>query len=232
MPIPSHSPSPLLAVSDLRKSYPLPAGGALEVLRGVTFAVRGGERLAVVGASGAGKSTLLHICGGLDAADAGSVRVGETELSNASAARRARVRNREIGFVFQFHHLLPDLSAWENVALPLLVARRDWRAAHAAAQEMLAAVGRSARAAHRTGELSGGEQQRVALARAVITRPRLVLADEPTGNLDARAGAEVAALLSELCRAHHAAAVIATHNEQLARGCDRILQLADGRLAP
>jgi lipoprotein-releasing system ATP-binding protein len=200
------------------------------VLRGATLDVRGGEMVAVVGASGAGKSTLLHVCGGLDGAEAGSVRVGDVDLLAVDAARLAVVRNREIGFVFQFHHLLPDLSAWENVALPLLVARRDARAARTAATDLLAAVGLQERAAHRTGELSGGEQQRVALARALVTRPALVLADEPTGNLDAQTGAEVAALLARLCRERGAAAIIATHNEQLARACDRVLLLADGQL--
>ena len=221
----------ILRVSELRKAYAQPASGALEVLRGVSFEVRGGEMLAVVGASGAGKSTLLHVLGGLDAADGGSVRLGEIDLLRADARRLAALRNREIGFVFQFHHLLPDLTALENIALPLLVARQRPDAARAAATELLAAVGLRERAAHRTGELSGGEQQRVALARALVTRPRLVLADEPTGNLDARTGAEVAALLARLCRERGAAAVVATHNEQLARACDRVLVLADGRLA-
>jgi lipoprotein-releasing system ATP-binding protein len=220
----------ILRVAELRKAYPLPAGGMLEVLRGVSFDVRGGEMLAVVGASGAGKSTLLHVCGGLDTGEAGSVRVGATELLSAPAAQLAAVRRREIGFVFQFHHLLPDLCAWENVALPLLVARYNWRAARAAADETLAAVGLTERAAHRTGELSGGEQQRVALARALVTKPKLILADEPTGNLDAQTGAEVAALLARLCRERGAAAIVATHNAELARACDRVLLLADGRL--
>jgi lipoprotein-releasing system ATP-binding protein len=186
--------------------------------------------LAVVGASGAGKSTLLHVCGGLDTAEAGSVSVGDVELLRATAAQVSQVRQREIGFVFQFHHLLPDLSAWENVALPLLIARASWRTARAGATETLAAVGLAERATHRTGELSGGEQQRVAIARALVTRPRLVLADEPTGNLDAQTGAEVAALLARLCRARDAAVVVATHNMELARACDRVLLLRDGQL--
>jgi lipoprotein-releasing system ATP-binding protein len=220
----------VLRVRDLRKSYPLPTGGALDVLRGVTLDVRSGEMVAVVGASGAGKSTLLHVCGGLDGADAGAVRVGARELLGASASALTELRRREIGFVFQFHHLLPDLSALENVALPLLVARQQWTAARAAAGELLTAVGLSARAAHRAGELSGGEQQRVAVARALVTRPRLVLADEPTGNLDSAAATEVAALLLDLCRARRAAALVATHNQQLARACDRTLMLQDGVL--
>ncbi len=220
----------ILRVNELRKAYPSPTGGALAVLRGVSLAVRGGELLAVVGASGAGKSTLLHVLGGLDGADGGEVYLGAVDLLRAAGAQLTRVRNREIGFVFQFHHLLPDLSALENVALPLLVARTGARQARKSAAEMLTSVGLQERMAHRTGELSGGEQQRVALARALVTRPRLVLADEPTGNLDARTGAEVATLLARLCRAHGAAAVVATHNEQLARACDRVVVLQDGRL--
>lgn len=186
--------------------------------------------LAVVGASGAGKSTLLHLLGGLDTADGGSVRLGEMELTRAGAAELARVRGEQVGFVFQFHHLLPDLTALENVALPLLVARRKPRAAREAAGELLAAVGLSERAAHRPGELSGGEQQRAAIARALVHNPRLLLADEPTGNLDAKTGAQVAALLSTLARTRGASVIVATHNEQLARACDRTLALVDGRL--
>ena len=216
---------------DLRKTYATPSGAALEVLRGVSFTLAAGEMLAVMGASGAGKSTLLHLLGGLEAADDGSARLGEIELTGLSRAELARVRNEQIGFVFQFHHLLPDLSALENVALPLLIARRKFPAARAAASAMLEATGLSERAAHRPGELSGGEQQRVSIARALVHEPRLVLADEPTGNLDARTGASVAALLSTLARTRGAAVVIATHNEQLAHACDRTLVLQDGQFA-
>jgi lipoprotein-releasing system ATP-binding protein len=219
-----------LIVRELRKAYASPSGARVEVLRGASFTLAAGEMLAVTGASGAGKSTLLHVLGGLDAADGGSVRLGEIELTRAGSAELARVRGEQIGFVFQFHHLLPDLSALENVALPLLVARRKPRAARAAASELLAAVGLSERALHRPGELSGGEQQRTAIARALVHAPRLVLCDEPTGNLDARTGAEVAALLSNLARTRGAGIVVATHNEQLARTCDRTLLLEDGRL--
>ncbi|MDQ1524532.1 MAG: lipoprotein-releasing system ATP-binding protein [Pyrinomonadaceae bacterium] len=217
-------------MSELRKAYASPGGGVLEVLRGVSFVLGAGEMLAVMGASGAGKSTLLHLLGGLDAADGGRARLGEVELTRAGGAQLARVRNKQVGFVFQFHHLLPDLSALENVALPLLVARRKPREARAAASAMLEAVGLGARASHRPGELSGGEQQRAAVARALVHAPRLVLADEPTGNLDARAGAEVAALLSTLARTRGAAVIVATHNEQLAAACDRTLFLKDGLL--
>ncbi len=220
-----------LVVEDVRKSFQDPSGGVLEILRGVSFEARAGEMLAVVGASGAGKTTLLHVLGGLEAADAGSARLGEFEILGAGVGELARFRGREVGFVFQSHHLLADLSAEENVALPLVVARRGWREARARASEMLKAVGLSERARHAAGELSGGEQQRVAIARALVTRPRLVLADEPTGNLDARTGAEVGALLVSLARASRACVLVATHNEELARRCDRLLLLQDGKLA-
>ena len=219
-----------MIVKELRKAYASPSGAALEVLRGASFALAPGEMLAVVGASGAGKSTLLHLLGGLDTADGGSARLGETELTRAEGAELARVRREQVGFVFQFHHLLPDLSALENVALPLLVARRKSREALAAAGEMLEAVGLAERASHRPGELSGGEQQRAAIARALVHAPRLVLADEPTGNLDARTGASVAVLLKTLARTRATSVIVATHNEQLARACDRTLLLKDGRL--
>lgn len=219
-----------LIVRGLRKSYPSPAGGALTVLRDVSFAVESGEMLAIVGASGAGKSTLLHLIGGLDAADDGSIRVGTLEVTQANERDLARYRNRDVGFVFQFHHLLPDLTAAENVALPLLVARRRMREARALAFEMLDAVNLRARASHLAGELSGGEQQRVAIARALVCEPQIVLADEPTGNLDAQTGEEIGALLASVCRERGAAIVVATHNERLARASDRVLHLQDGCL--
>jgi ABC-type lipoprotein export system ATPase subunit len=219
-----------LKVEDLRKSFRDPAGGALEVLRGVSFEVRAGEMAAVVGESGSGKTTLLHLLGGLEAADAGSARLGGFEITAAHASELARWRGREVGFVFQSQRLLADLSAEENVALPLMVARRGMRESLARAREMLARVGLSARAAHAAGELSGGEQQRVGLARALVTRPRLVLADEPTGNLDARTGDEVGALLLALCRESRACVLVATHSERLARMCDRVLLLREGRI--
>jgi lipoprotein-releasing system ATP-binding protein len=219
-----------LVVEGVRKTFRDPAGGALEVLRGASFTLLPGESAAVLGASGAGKTTLLHVLGGLEAADSGDARLGDFDILRAQGAGAARWRGREVGFVFQFHHLLADLSAEENVALPLLVARRGWRAARTAAREMLGAVGLAARLQHAAGELSGGEQQRVAVARALVTRPRLVLADEPTGNLDARTGDEVGALLLDLCRASRACALVATHNERLARLCDRRLRLRDGRI--
>jgi lipoprotein-releasing system ATP-binding protein len=215
-------------VGGVRKSFRGPAGGVLEVLRGVSFALGAGEMAAVVGASGAGKTTLLHVLAGLERADAGSARLGDFEILGAGPKELARFRQRDLGFVFQFHHLLPDLSAEENVALPLAVAREGWGRARRAASEMLEAVGLGGRGAHAAGELSGGEQQRVAVARALVTRPRLVLADEPTGNLDAATGAEVGALLFELCRRRGACVLVATHNESLAARCDRVLALRDG----
>ena len=219
-----------LKVEDLRKSFRDPAGGALEVLRGVSFCVGAGEMSAVVGESGSGKTTLLHLVGGLEAADSGVARLGRFKITGATHAELARWRGREVGFVFQSHQLLADLSAEENVALPLMVARTGTREAMARAREMLARVGLSARAAHASGELSGGEQQRVALARALVTRPRLVLADEPTGSLDARTGDEVGALLLALCREARACVLLATHSERLARMCDRVLTLQEGRI--
>src|SRR5947209_3990260 len=219
-----------LSVSDLRKTFRDPSGGAQEVLRGVSFDVRAGEMTAVVGASGAGKTTLLHVVGGLEAADAGCARLGDFDILRADASALARWRGREVGFVFQSHHLLADLSAEENVALPLMVARRGRREARASALAMLDAVGLAARSSHNVGELSGGEQQRVAVARALVRGPRLVLADEPTGNLDARTGDEVGALLLKLCRDARACVLVATHNERLARICDRVLALRDGRI--
>jgi lipoprotein-releasing system ATP-binding protein len=214
----------------LRKSFAAPAGGRLEVLRGVSFAARAGEMLAVVGASGAGKSTLLHVCGGLDAAEVGSVSANGFDVTRAAAAELIEWRRRAVGFVFQFHHLLPALTALENVELPLLVARGKRAAARGAASGLLEAVGLSDRANHLPGELSGGEQQRAAIARALVTAPQLVLADEPTGNLDAATGERVGDLLLRLARERGACVLVATHNERLARLCDRTLTLEEGRL--
>lgn len=224
------TPAFQLSVEGLVKSFPLPAGGRLEVLRSASFAAGAGELVAVVGASGAGKSTLLHLCGGLEAADAGRIDAGGFDVMGARPAQLAAWRNRAVGFVFQFHHLLAALTARENVMLPLLIARRTRAEAQAAADPLLGAVGLGARADHLPGELSGGEQQRAAIARALVTVPPLLLADEPTGNLDARAAQEVGELLARLARQRGACVIVATHNERLARLCDRVLTLADGRL--
>ena len=224
------APDSGLIVENLRKSYRDAAGGALEVLRDVSFSLKTGEILAVVGASGAGKTTLLQVLGGLERADGGRARLGGFDILSAGAKELARFRGRQVGFVFQAHHLLPDLTATENVMLPLLVARRPRREARNVATEMLEAVGLKERVAHAAGELSGGEQQRVAIARALVTRPRLLLCDEPTGNLDARTAEATCGLLFSLCRERGAGVVIATHNEALARACDRVRLLVDGRM--
>jgi lipoprotein-releasing system ATP-binding protein len=200
------------------------------VLRGVSFNVEAGELVAVMGASGAGKSTLLHLLGGLEAADDGVIRLGDFEVTRTKGARLAPYRNQEVGFVFQFHHLLPDLTAAENISLPLLISRTPRHKSGLRAIEALEIVGLSERAAHPVGHLSGGERQRVALARALIKSPRLVLADEPTGNLDEAAGDEIGALLGSYCRTNRTIVVVATHNARLASICDRTLVLEDGRI--
>lgn len=220
-----------LRALDLRKAFRTPAGARLEVLRGASFAVAAGEIVAIMGASGSGKSTLLHILGGLDAADAGEVKLGEFSLMQANEAKLSRFRERELGLVFQSHHLLPDLTAAENVALPLLINRQPRNESLRRALVALEGVRLLERAAHNVGQLSGGEQQRVAVARALVKGPRLVLADEPTGNLDTAIGDEIGAILAGYCRTQRAAVVVATHNERLARLCDRVLLLQDGRLS-
>jgi lipoprotein-releasing system ATP-binding protein len=200
------------------------------VLRGVSFTVEAGEMVAIMGASGVGKSTLLHIVGGLEVADDGLARFDNFEITSAKGARLARFRNEAVGFVFQFHHLLPDLTAVENVALPLSISRAPWHESRQRAVEALESIGLSERASHRIEHLSGGEQQRVALARALIKRPRLVLADEPTGNLDEAMADENGALLHSYCRTQQAIVIIATHNARLASICDRTLFLEWGRI--
>ncbi len=219
-----------LKVCDLRKAYLSPAGATIEVLRGVSFSVAAGEAVAVMGASGAGKSTLLHLLGGLEAADGGSLKLDGFEITRARGRELADFRNEKIGFVFQFHHLLPDLTAAENVALPLLIGRAGWRESRARVAAALERVCLTERMAHPVGHLSGGEQQRVAVARAIIKEPRLLLADEPTGNLDAAIGDEIGALLISAAREHKAAVVLATHNARLAQLCDRTLRLREGRI--
>jgi lipoprotein-releasing system ATP-binding protein len=220
-----------LVVNDLIKSFRSPSGARLEVLRGVSFVAGAGEMLAIMGASGAGKSTLLHLLGGLEAADAGLIKLDDFEATRAQRAELADYRNEEVGFVFQFHHLLPDLTAAENVALPLFISRTARRESLRQVTEALGRVGLIERAEHPVNHLSGGEQQRVALARALIKRPRLILADEPTGNLDAPMGDEIGQLLNSYCREQNAIAVLATHNARLASMCDRILVLEDGKVA-
>lgn len=202
----------------------------LDVLRGVDLEVRTAERVAIIGASGSGKTTLLQILGGLDDPTAGDVRVGGQSIANASEAAKAALRNRFLGFVYQFHHLLPEFSASENVAMPLLIRHVSRHEALQKASELLARVGLGERLRHKPGELSGGERQRAAVARALITRPVLVLADEPTGNLDAGNSEHVLDLMLELNRELHTSLVIVTHDHSIAARMDRILLLEDGRL--
>jgi lipoprotein-releasing system ATP-binding protein len=201
------------------------AGSMLEVLSGVDLEVPAAERLAIVGTSGSGKTTLLQIMGGLDDPTAGEVIVGGHTLANTSEAQKSELRNRYIGFVYQFHHLLPEFSAQENVAMPLLIRREPRRMAMQKAR-----VGLGQRLMHKPGELSGGERQRAAVARALITRPSLVLADEPTGNLDAGNGEHVLQLMLELNRELETSLVIVTHDESIAQRMDRVLVLENGTL--
>ena len=205
-------------------------GRKLAVLRAVNLVVEPGERVAIVGRSGAGKSTLLHILAGLSDPDTGRVTVMGEPLTAVGTAQRARLRNRRMGFVYQFHHLLPEFTALENVAMPLLVGGGRFAEAAARASELLTAVDLTARAEHRPHELSGGERQRVAVARALATSPAIVLADEPTGNLDRQSAEGVLSALVELGESHGTAFVIVTHDDQIAARAERALELVDGSL--
>ncbi len=217
---------PLLEAVDLRKDYWLPEKGRIEVLRGVDLRLHEGEVVALLGKSGAGKSTLLHLLGTLDAPTSGEIRFEGEPLSTKDEVELADFRNRTIGFVFQSHYLLPDFTALENAMMPLLVRRMERRRAEQEAAAMLERVGLGDRLEHRPGELSGGEQQRVALARALATRPRILLADEPTGNLDPKTGR---ALLAHN-RARGITALAVTHNETMARDFPRRLRMEEGRV--
>ena len=213
------------------KSYPV-GGAPLTVLRNLDLEVAAGEMLAIVGASGVGKSTLLHVLGALDRADQGTVAVGGVELTALPDAEVVAFRNQRVGFVFQFHHLLPEFSALENAEMPLRIARIPIAEARPRATELLRRVGLGDRLTHRPGMLSGGEQQRVAVARALVMRPAVLLADEPTGDLDEATADSLHALLREMHQAYGLTSIIATHNPRLAAACDRVLRLQEGSLIP
>ena len=223
--------SSCLHARELTKTYEQ-GGAAIEVLRGAELAIAPGERVAIVGPSGSGKSTLLHILAGLDTPDGGTVVVGDTELVGADGDLRAQTRGRYMGFVYQNHHLLPEFTALENVAMPLRIAGIGAEEALAQATQLLGDVGLGERLHHRPGALSGGERQRVAVARALAGEPLVVLADEPTGNLDAQNAADVMQLISRLSRERNVAFVVVTHDMSMLALFDRVLQLQDGKLSP
>jgi lipoprotein-releasing system ATP-binding protein len=218
-----------LRVENLRKAFPK-RGGSLEVLKGISFTLNRGEMLGVVGVSGAGKTTLLQILGTLDRATSGNVFYDGQDVTLMTESRLADFRNRNIGFVFQFHHLLPEFDARENVMLPCLIAGMGRDESRKRAEELLAEVGLSERITHRIGELSGGELQRVAICRALAMGPEILLADEPTGNLDKGTAGGVAALLGDLNRTRGLSLVVVTHNEELAGRMHRVLKIDDGRI--
>ena len=227
----STNSEPIIQVTGLRKSYKT-ARGELSLFHELSLEVRPGEMVAIVGQSGAGKSTLLHILGALDAPSAGTVYCASTNVAQLTPRQAAAFRNREIGYVWQFHYLLPEFTALENVAMPLLARGQQRREALAVASNWLGEVGLDDRADHRPGELSGGEQQRVALARALVCNPRLLLADEPTGDLDETTADRVFSLIERLHASHGLTSILVTHNLDLAARCTRALRLESGRLVP
>ena len=221
--------NPVIELRGVSKTY-RDGVEAVKVLHDVNLSVMPGEIVAIVGASGSGKSTLLHLIGGLDRVDDGAIVVAGRDLIHLSEGERDRLRNQSMGFVYQFHHLLPEFSALDNVAMPLYIHRLDEREAKASAKAQLEAVGLSHRLEHLPSQLSGGERQRVAIARALVARPQCVLADEPTGNLDGKTAQSVFSLFVNLARETKAAVIIVTHDEALARMCDCALRLEDGHL--
>ncbi|MEO5988490.1 MAG: ABC transporter ATP-binding protein [Candidatus Eisenbacteria bacterium] len=224
-------PALALRATGLRKSYTGP-GGELRVLDGVDLEVRRGELVAIMGVSGSGKSTLLNLLGALDRPDGGTLQIGGLTVETMQERARCRLRSERLGFVFQSHHLLPEFTAEENIMMPMLIAGRTPEVARVRARELLDAVGLSNRAEHRPSELSGGEAQRVAVARALAPRPELVLADEPSGNLDVATAAGLHDMLASLTRHEHHTVVLVTHDDRLASLADRVMVLESGRLAP
>jgi lipoprotein-releasing system ATP-binding protein len=221
--------TPFVSARGIVKGYPV-GDAVLTILRGLDLDVQAGEMVAIVGASGVGKSTLLHILGGLDRSQEGTVAIGDANVTTMPDAARVAFRNTRIGFVFQFHHLLPEFSAIENVEMPMRIARIPQSDARPRAEELLRRVGLGDRLTHRPGMLSGGEQQRVAVARALVMKPRVLFADEPTGNLDEQTADSLHDLLREMHAAYGLTSIIATHNPRLAAACDRVLRLESGRL--
>lgn len=215
----------VLKANNIHKSF-----GTLEILKGVNLEIRQGEIVSIVGKSGAGKSTLLHILGTLDSADGGELNIRDTRIKNLTARQLASFRNRHIGFVFQFHHLLPEFSALENVCIPGFIAKKPEKDVKQRAEELLTYLGLSDRLSHKPTELSGGEQQRVAVARALINQPDIIFADEPTGNLDSMASQDLHKLIRQLRDDYGQAFVIVTHNKELADLSDRCLEMKDGLL--
>ncbi|WP_051978494.1 ABC transporter ATP-binding protein [Edaphobacter aggregans] len=229
----ARGPRVVLRAQGLTKVYPAVAGaaaGEVELFRGLDLEVRAGEMVAIVGESGAGKSTLLHLLAALDKPTAGEVYCGEARLSRFTSKQASEFRNRDVGYVWQFHYLLPEFTAVENAAMPLLARGMERGAALQRAEYWLGEVGLGSRGHHRSGELSGGEQQRVSLARALVPEPKILLADEPTGDLDSKTGEAVFELIQGLHRAHGLTSVLVTHNTDFAGRCDRMLRLKGGRL--